>query len=231
MAAWLEQLVQVAQDQLGERQREALWARGVSDQQIQEFRIGYLDCVLPSIELPKAFLSQFKDGTRLDDVFVLPLTNTLGQIKGLQFRHVDRDHKGYSDFIPYEDEPVLFGLGQAMETVWRTGSIWLVEGSFDLFPLQRHHPNIVATLTARLTTQFVRVLRRLVKEIWLGYDMDSTGREAIAEVVKTYGREFRVQPVRWPRVKRLDGKGFVKDPSDLWEAWGDDQLGVFLKRL
>lgn len=230
MAAWLEQLVQAAQEQLGDRQREALWGRGVSDQQIRQFRIGYLDCELPSIELPKAFLGQFDNGSRLDDVFVLPLTNTLGQIKGLQFRHVDRDRKGYSDFIPYADEPVLFGLGQAMEAVWRTESVWLVEGSFDLFPVQRHCPNIVATLTARLTTQFVRVLRRLVKEIWMGYDMDSTGREATTEVVKTYGREFKIRQVRWPRVQRLDGKGLVKDPSDLWEAWGDDQLGVFLKR-
>jgi len=227
---WLEQLVEHSQGLLGEREREQLWMRGVSDEQIAQFRIGHLNCDLPSIDFPKAFLGQFKGGERLDDVFVMPSTNVLGQVKGVQFRHVDRDRSGWSDFTPTADEPVYFGLGQAMAEVWRTETIWLVEGSFDVFPIQRHFPNVVATQTARLTAQFAKTLRRLVREIRLGYDMDSTGQDATAKVVGSYGREFRVHPVRWPRVQKLDGKGWVKDPSELWEAWGDDRLGVFLKQ-
>lgn len=228
---WLEPFVQFAQEQLGDREREALWARGVTDDQIQLFRLGCINKRLPNLPYPKEFLEWCWEGRRLDDVFLLPLTNTLGQVKGFQFRHVDRARPGYSDYIPYEDEPVLFGLSQAMAHVWRSDSIWLVEGGFDLFPIQRVYPEVVATLTARVTNEFARLLRRLVSEIWLAYDMDDPGRRARARVTQTYGRDFRVHEVTFPQPPRPDGKGRVKDPSELWEVWGDRRLGVFLKRL
>jgi len=228
---WLEQLALVAHEQLGDRVREALWTRGVTDEQIELYGLGHLDKNLPPLSYPPEFLEWSWNGRRLDDVFLLPLTNTLGQVKGLQFRHVDRARSGYSDYIPYEDEPVLFGLGQAMPHVWETESIWLVEGGFDLFPIQRVYPEVVATLTARVTSGFSRLLRRLAKEIWLAYDMDDTGRKMTREVVQTYGRDFSIHPVNFPRPLRPDGKARAKDPSELWEVWGDRRLGVFLRRL
>lgn len=228
---WLEQLVQFGQEQLSESDREALWTRGVTDEQIALFRLGAVHSKLPDIELPKDFLEWAWHGRKLDDVFLLPLTNALGQVKGLQFRHIDRDRSGYSDFIPFEDEPVLFGLAQAMPHVWETGSIWLVEGAFDLFPIQRVYPEVTATLTARVTSQFARFLRRFVKEIWLAYDMDATGRAAGARTVKAHGQDFEIHDVLLPRPMRLDGQGKVKDPSELWETWGDDRFGVCLRRV
>lgn len=228
---WLEQLTQHAHEQLGEREREALWTRGVTDEQIDLYRLGCINKRLPDLQFPDDFMEWSWSGRRLDDVFLLPLTNTLGQVKGLQFRHVDRARSGYSDFMPYEDEPVLFGLAQAMPHVWRTESVWLVEGGFDLFPIQRVYPEVVATLTARVTTEFARLLRRLVQEIWLAYDMDHTGRIQSRHVVKTYGQDFKVHEVTFPQPARPDGTGKAKDPSELWETWGDSRLGVFLKRL
>lgn len=228
---WMDTLVDFAAENLGEREREALWMRGVSDEQIESFQIGYLNVELPQFEDATAFLEWCAKGTRLDDVFVFPLTNTLGEVRGLQFRHVERERTGYKDFIPFEDELVMFGLGQAMPAVWETETVLPVEGVFDLFPIQRVYPFTVATLTANISRQFMRVLRRLVSEIWLGYDMDKTGRDACATFTKFYGREFRTKVVDFPRVPRLDGKGLIKDPSELWEAWGDERLGVWLRRL
>lgn len=228
---WLEHLVRFGQEQLSDEDREALWARGVSDDQIALYRLGALHKSLPDTSLPKDFREWCWNGRRFDDVFLLPLTNALGQVKGIQTRHIDRERSGYSDFIPGEDEPVLFGLSQAMPSVWDTGSIWLVEGGFDLFPIQRVFPNVVATLTARVTTQFARLLRRLVSEIWLGYDMDAPGRAACARVQKAHGQDFRVNAVTFPQPMRLDGKGKAKDPNELWETWGDKRLGVFLRQL
>lgn len=228
---WLEQLVLFGQDQLRDTDREALWTRGASDEQITLFRLGAIHGKLPDLPFPKDFLEWSWEGRRLDDVFLLPLTNALGQVKGLQFRHIERARAGYSDYIPFEDEPVLFGLAQAMPHVWETESIWLVEGGFDLFPIHRVYPEVVATLTARVTSQFARFLRRLVKEIWLAYDMDATGREAGARTVKAHGRDFEIHDVLLPRPMRLDGKGKVKDPSELWETWGDERFGVCLRRV
>lgn len=229
---WLENLVDFAASNLGEREREALWMRGVSDDQIELYRLGCLDGTLPPLDYSQEFLDWSWNGRRLDDVFVLPLTNTLGQIKGLQFRHVDQSIAGYRDFIPYEDEPVFFGLAQAMSEVWRTGSIWLVEGGFDLFPIQRAFPNVTATLTARVTREFSRLLRRIATEIWLGYDMDDAGRRACARFVHEGRHDFdRINVVEYPRLPKARGEGWTKDPAELWEVWGDAKMLGFLKRL
>jgi len=228
---WLEVLTQFAQGQLGDREKEALYLRGVSDEQIGLYRLGYIDQKLPELE-DKGLLREKYQGTHwLRDSFFLPLTNTLGQVKGFQLRHVEQDQKGYSHFSPYEDEPVLFGLAQAVPHIWGRWSVALVEGAFDLFPIQRAWPNVVATLTSRLTSQVARTLRRFVDELWLMYDMDKAGRDAVDRVYKQHGQGFgKIHDVRFPRPLAADGKVRVKDPSELWEVWGDTRLRDFLQR-
>lgn len=227
---WLDEFVAESESgaELPERVRESLWGRGVTDEQISQFQIGYVDRVLPAINYPQDFVSWSGDGGKLDDCYVLPITNTIGEIRGLQFRHVDRERGGYMDFILAQDEAVGFGLAQAMPTVWETGEILLVEGGFDLLPLQRFLPGIASTLTARVTEGFVRILRRLVRRVWIGYDMDSAGNRAYDRFRQQYGREFDVRRVVYPRVTLVGGK-LVKDPGDLWEAWGDARLGEYLR--
>jgi hypothetical protein len=228
---WLEQLVEYAEGRLGDREREALWMRGVTDEQITLFRLGYLNRDLPGLDYPKDFLEWADNGKTLDDVFVLPLTTALGQIKGLQFRHVERSRAGYRDFIPYDDEPIYFGLGQAMPHIWGTDEVFLVEGGFDLFPVQRVYPQVVATLTARLTGQFARLLYRVVTTIWFCYDWDNAGRNGVERFERSsYGRHFKHYVIQRPGEAPQGAKGRVKDPSELWEAWGDERFGVFLRR-
>lgn len=227
--SWLDDLVAYGQSQLDDRAREALYGRGVTDAQIELFKLGYMDRRLPAVKLPEKFLAWSEGGSKLDDVFVLPLTNTRGEVRGLQFRHVQRSRKGYMDCIPDKSEAVLFGLGQAMPYVWKTGEVYLVEGGFDLFPIQRIIPGTIATLTARVVDPLYRVLRRLCSKIWLGYDMDRTGQAASQRFRKEHGREFEVQIVSYPQIPKSDGKGLTKDPGELWEEWGDTRLQAHIR--
>ena len=226
---WAEDLCAFAVAQLGVEQREALGARGVSDEQIDLYRIGYIDRILP-VGLPEGFVTWARGGDKLDDVFVLPLTNSLGEVRGFQFRHVDRDRTGYQDYFLDRNEAVLFGLGQAVPHMWRTRSVYLVEGAFDLFPVQRAYPGVFATLTSQVNPQTARLLKRLVQKVWMGYDMDGPGRLGCQEFEKKYGDEFQVYIVAYPRVKTVDGK-LIKDPADLWEVWGDSQLKPFIQTV
>ncbi len=228
---WLTPFVEISHDRLGDREREALWARGVSDSQIELYQLGYMNGKLPDLDYPVDFLKWCWDGRRLRDSFVLPLTNTLGSVRGLQFRNVDPDKKGYSDYTPYVEEPITFGLFQAMSYVWETKAIWLVEGVFDVFPIQRVHANIIPTLTNRVSHAMARLLRRLVNHMWLAYDMDKKGREAVKRTMWDYRNDFEVHDVRLPRPKTLDGTRRVKDPNELWETWGDQQFRKCLQDL
>lgn len=208
-----------------DRARETLWGRGVSDEQIEAFGIGYIGQELPGILLPEPFVKWASD--KLDDCFVLPITNAIGEIRGLQFRHVERGRSGYMDFLPEQEEAVGFGLAQAMESVWKSEEVVLVEGGFDLLPIQRVKPAVVATLTARVTEPFVRLLRRLVRRVWIGYDNDSTGNRAYQRFLNQHGRDFDIRRLLYP--KSLFGGKAAKDPGDLWEAWGDTRLKQFLQ--
>jgi DNA primase len=220
--------VEHASEQLDDRVREALYCRGVADDQIALMRLGYLNKTLPDLPYPKAFLDWSHNGNKLDDVIMLPLTNTLNEVRGVQFRHVERERAGYMDYFEERGEAVLFGLGQAMPHIWKSRRIFLVEGGFDLFPIQRHIPETVATLTARVVDPLIRVLRRLVKDVWLGYDNDKTGMDARIRFEVGYGKEFKLHDFRWPKESMADNK-LTKDPADLWETWGEDRFRKFLR--
>lgn len=226
--AWLDQFVEYACEQVHEEVIEALNTRGVSDDQIRDFRIGYLKRTLPPLDYPQEFLKWCHQGKKLDDVYCFPLTNVLGEIRGLQFRYVERGRAGYMDYILETGEPVLFGLGQAMPHVWGAETILFVEGVFDLFPLQRHYPAIVATLTARVIEPMLWTLRRICKQVVLGYDNDDTGRRAVLRFIKEHRDEFKIVDVKYPKKPMVNGK-MTKDPGDLWELWGDRELGVYIR--
>lgn len=224
---WVADLVEFSVAGLTSEIREELWLRGVSDSQMDLYQIGYLDRELPD-GLPPHFLDWAKGGSKLDGVFVFPLTTALGEVRGFQFRHVERSKSGYMDYFLARQEPCLFGLGQALPNMWGSRKVYLVEGVFDLFPVQRATPWVVATLTARATPQTVRMLRRVAKQVWLGYDMDAAGRRGCAEFESANAQFFEsVYTVTYPKVNGV----FTKDPGDLWEAWGDDQMVPYLKSV
>lgn len=228
---WMQDFTTACSQNLPGRVREALWARGVNDEQIALYGLGYVDRTLPEVSPPESFLKWASIGDRMEDSIVLPLTNALGEVRGLQFRHVARDRAGYMDFIEVNDEPILFGLGQAAPHLWSEGSVFLVEGAFDLFPVQRVVPGVVSTLTARVTESLHRLLRRLVTRVWLGYDMDDTGRRASERYQKQLSSEFVTKVVPWDRVPMVGTDKLTKDPSDLWETWGDGRFQEKLRTL
>ncbi len=227
---WLDDLVTFAASGLGDRERSALLCRGVSEAQIELYRWGYLNRELPPLTGADHFVKWAKGGAKLDDVFVMPLTNALGDIRGVQFRHVERDRTGYMDYFVDQSEPVFFGLSQAMPAAWQSESLFLVEGNFDLCAVQRTFPEAVATLTARVTEPLIRFMRRFVRHVWLGYDMDATGRRAGAKFARECAKDFDIKVVSYPVIPMTNGKN-TKDPSDLWEMWGEERLSAFLRAL
>lgn len=227
--SWLDDFAAIAHAQLGSQEREALWVRGVSDEQIDLFQLGYVNRTLPR-GAPQEFAEWAWKGQRLDDSFVLPLTNVLGQVKGLQFRHVAKETRGYLTYYHERDESVYFGLGQAIPTIWETETAFVVEGGFDVFPLQRVFPNTFAALTLGTSESLARLIRRFAKQVWLAYDNDKDGRRAALEFQQLY-RDEHLDPriITWPRV-RVGTNKYTKDPNELWEVWGDSRFRECLLR-
>lgn len=228
--AWLEDFVKLAAERVDERVIDALNARGVSDDQIRNFQVGYVNKILPSLSYPEDFLKWSCGGSRLEDMYCFPVTNVLGEIRGFQCRPVNREIRGYSDYFVDTGEPALFGLAQAAPYMWELRSGTVVEGVFDLFPVQRHDPTVVATLTARVPESFLRTLKRMCRRVVLGYDNDHTGRKHVRAFMEEQAGEFdSLVDIQWKKITMLDGK-ISKDPGDLWEIWGDKELGDFIRK-
>jgi DNA primase len=219
---WEQTLTEYAASQVDNRVREALSKRGVSEDQLAQYQLGYLHGELPDDVAPD--FRKWAQG-KIDDVFLLPLTNALGEVSGFQVRAIGQTKARYHDYLPDKREACFFGLGQAVEAMWETKAVFLVEGAFDLFPIQRAFPAVVATLTARTGPNLARVLRRLVDRVWVGYDMDEPGRRGCDKFLHDYGRDFEVYIVSYPKLDK------VKDPGDLWELWGDSRLIPFIQDL
>lgn len=231
--SWFDNFVELAHQQVNEGIVEALNSRGVSDDQITNFRLGYIDQKLPSeVEYPEAFLKWCHHGSKLDKVYVFPITNILNEVRGLQFRHVERTKSGYMDYFESKGEAIHFGLGQAAPHIWEQRKVVLVEGNFDVFPLQRHNPTVISVMTARVSNTLNDWLLRTVDEVYFGFDSDSTGKKGVAEFIKHQHRNYRnIVDLQLPSIPKPEG-GKTKDPNELWEAWGDQVLGKhFLSKL
>jgi len=229
---WMGDLARSCAETLPESAREALWARGVTDEQIALYGLGYINRTLPPGDFPENFVQWSSVGDRIEDSIVFPLTNVLGDIRGLQFRHVARDRAGYMNYIEVNDEAIFFGLGQAAPHLWSQQSVLLVEGAFDVFPFQRVFPGTIGTLTARVTDPLFRLLRRLVARVWLGYDMDDAGRRACERCQRQLSSEkIDARVIQYPRVQMVGTTKLAKDPNELWETWGDARFQTEMRAL
>lgn len=225
--SWFESFTDWAASNLDERVLESLANRGVSDEQIAEFRLGYIragfDCEC------SAGFTKWAASKLEEDVYVFPLTNILGEVRGFQFRPVERGKSGYMDYMEDLGEPVLFGLGQASKHIWTARRALFVEGPFDHFPIQRHDPTTLATITARVPPNLIPFLRATCDQVVFGYDNDATGRRGVERFVKEYRDEFKVHDMCYPKLPTPSGKP-TKDPGDMWEMWGDKRLGDFVRK-
>lgn len=170
-------------------------------------------------------------GERLAGYMACPMWSPKGTLIGCEFR-TTMGNKNIQDYrLPNTRwAPFFLGMKQAMPKVWAGGSVWIVEGLFDLAPLDWVIPKtdaVLATVRAKLSDQHVAFLRRfMVKGAWVHmcYDKDETGRKATvgwndAETGKRrYGALEALQRVGLP-CRDVPYSG-GKDPGELWDAGG-----------
>jgi len=184
----------------GEKAREYLGERGLKEETIQEFRLGYAPAAwdellraaqkisIPSLVLERAGLIIPREGEsgyydRFRNRLLFPLFNLSGRVIGFGGRVLDdKDEPKYlnSPETPiYQKGRNFYGLCQSKGEIRRLGKAIIVEGYFDLLiPYQNGIKNIVASLGTALTEEHARLLSRYAKEAILVYDADRAGEIA-----------------------------------------------------
>ena len=206
-----------------------LAARGVSREQIEKIGIGYFpeDVWPPYVkndsEDSEAYHKWSSKGYRLRGKLVFPMRNGAGMLRGLQIRSPHKEQKDYSKFYleRAKVDAVFFGAEMALPTIWSRREVYLCEGLFDYFPLQRIFPNTLCTGTANVSNRQIEFLCRFVDDVHVVFDMDWGGNQFWKKFNEMHGDEFK-------SLHRITLKG--KDVSEMWEAVGDETLHQTLTR-
>ncbi len=165
-------------------------------------------------------------GRRIQGGVVFPLTSYSGSTVGFQVRSIAQ--KSYDTFaIKRRPEGYFFGTSVAVESIWSTGEVWIVEGPGDQLIMERLvAPNVLALTTSAVNKLQAKFLCRFVKKVNLCLDLDKAGREGVESFIRHLGSNFQVRDVKYPRINQeLD-----KDPGDLWKKIGDHRFSQYFQK-
>ena len=213
--------------------REYLAGRGLEEQVLREFRIGYAPegwetltaaarrSGLSAEEITAAGLGQHGRRGGLIDRFrgriMFPLADPRGRVLGFGARAMSEEQRpkylNSSENELYHKGRQLFGIDRARAPAARAGRIVVVEGYTDVLALhQAGMRESVAIMGTALTQDQLSELGRAASTVFLALDADSSGEEAMARAAQqAAGRGVELRVVRMPP---------GSDPAELIAAEG-----------
>jgi len=191
----------------GKKVLDYLYKRGVTNETISEFKIGFApdayDSLFPLLIkkgvskeiIVKSGLASAKN-LASDEIYdkyrmrlIFPIFDYFGKICGFGGRALKQEqmpkYLNSPENLIYNKSKLLYGLSHAKQSIKDEGKVVLVEGYFDvILPHQNGVKNVVATSGTALTADHVRLLSRLTTKAITCFDMDNAGFEA---TVRAYG--------------------------------------------
>lgn len=208
-----------------------LMGRGASEGLVS--RLGIREWTPSSTPCPNThFTSRYGPcGEKLDGMVVIPLYAPSGTLVGIEAR--SRFEKRVTDFrLPEAGwNPVAINAPRVAEALWSGGSVWVVEGVYDLCALDWVIPKtdaVLATLRAGLGRDVVEFFARFcTNRVYMVYDNDETGRKATNGWVDdvTGKRRFgALESLRHAGLIAVDYRYCGKDPGEVWSKRGMEGL-------
>ena len=208
--------------------REYLRSRGMADETIQGFQLGYAPkswdglkrfLMREKVDLKLAaqagLLVQKSDGDSYDrfrNRLMFPIKDMRGRTVGFGGRALDESMPKYlnsPETLVFHKGRTLYGLSTAKEACRQNNESLVVEGYFDLLALyNKSIRNVVAPLGTALTLHHVRMLSRLAPRTVLVFDGDEAGMRAALRSLEFFLREKL--PVRFlPLPEGMDPDDFI----------------------
>jgi len=208
-----------------------LMGRGASTATIE--RLNLREWTKASTPSPSgAFTNRYgTHGEKLDGMVVIPLYGPSGTLVGFEAR--SRFEKQVTNFRLPEAawNPLLINAPRAAEAMWSGGSVWVVEGIYDLCALDWCIPTtdaVLATLRAGMGKDVVEFIARFcTNRVHMVYDNDATGRKATfgwVDDVTGKPRLGALAQLGRAGVQAADYPYRGKDPGDVWSKGGIQQL-------
>lgn len=225
MGQWLNESLSACT--LTEPVEEYLLSRGAREASYLE--MGIKTWQPPSSQAPcELFRKRYGNrGERLQGCLVTPFHSPSGKLVGFEARRTTK--KWISDYRLMPEckwLPIWLGTNRAMQKLWDGGSVWVVEGLFDLFALEWVIPEtdaVLASVRAALSYAHVQFLRRFAGYVHMVYDEDETGREGNEKAIFSLNRV----KVQCGEVRYCGGK----DPGEIWDRGGEEALHLAFSNM
>ena len=190
----------------GEAGRQMLEARGVSDEMVERFRLGFApdswDSLLNflssrSIDVTMAeeagLVQPRKSGEgyydRFRKRFMFPIRNRDGEMLGFGGRAIGDDIPKYLNSPQtsiFDKSSIVYGLDLAREAVRKAEEVVIVEGYMDVIAAHQFgYQNVVAAMGTALTEQQIALVRRGAKRVVMALDADAAGQMATLRGLET----------------------------------------------
>ncbi|MFH2085490.1 MAG: DNA primase [bacterium] len=190
----------------GEEARAYLKSRGIGNEAITQFNLGYAPNQWRSVsdfliskkkyspeEVEAVGLIIRKDANSYYDRFrgrvVFPLKDHKGVVVGFSGRTLLIDEKeakyiNSPETMIYSKSKMLYGLWENREYIRKEQTIVLVEGELDVIPSwQAGVKNVAAIKGSAFTTEQAQLISRYSRNVMMSLDADSAGQEAIKRAV------------------------------------------------
>jgi len=195
---------------MGEAARQYLKDRGILDDMIELFRLGFSsdnwDTIVKvlkerkiskNIAVQSGLILEKKQNNGYFDRFrnriMFPIFDVNMQVAGFGGRVMDDAMPKYmnSPETPiYSKSRILYGLHAAKQFCRQEGLVYIVEGYFDFLSLYQHGiKNTVASLGTALTSDHVRILKGYAARMVLVFDSDTAGINAAKRSIKIFINE------------------------------------------
>lgn len=222
--------------------REYLAARGLREETLRTFRVGYspsrFDVVLKASrqagfsnrECDAAGLTQRSQSGPLIDRFrrriMFPLADRRGRVNGFGARALGADQKpkylNSSENELFSKGRNVYGAHLARVAATKAGAVILCEGYTDVLALhQAGLPNVVCQMGTALTEAQVSELARLAPRVHMALDADAAGQEAMLRAAKVAeGRKLELRVVSIPE---------GQDPADVVNEGGAEAINALVE--
>lgn len=217
---------------LGQPALDYLHERGLSDELIAEFQLGYA----PQAEILQAFFHEKKlddyqtlrksglfserEGEnlaeRFNDRIMFPIRNQTGQIIAFSGRLLTLDKKlpkylNSPEGILFNKRKVLFNFDKAKKTIRHESKVYLFEGFMDVLAAWRAGiKNGVASMGTSLTSEQIYLLEQTASKLYICYDGDLPGRKATKRALELIAplSKFELGTILLP--EKLDPDEYVR---------------------
>ncbi len=220
----------------GSAAREYVASRGISNESLKRFRIGYApddyEAMISALRKKNVTDKELLDSglaitgkrgvySRFRGRLMIPIADVTGNIRGFTGRVLDPDAKeakyvNTPETALYHKGKIIFALDLAKQAIVEADAAVVVEGQMDVIAAHgAATENVVAVSGTALTEDQLRLLTRFSNNLIFALDADDAGHKALLRCVELVGdRDIEIKVVEL---------GDAKDPDELItrnpEAW------------